>query len=329
MPELLDINTARTRQVAALPGIGHLLARRIVLDRRLFGPFRRLADLTRIDGLTPGLLGVLEHYVSISPAQYIAPEGRLVFENGSEPVVFVGPPDGLEGGSFWARNEGDGPLLLRSLDVEDSTLRTPRGEPLKRVVVGARLYPGESKEIQLRVHLDPTTAPGKYPAQFVAGDQRQSATFLVTEYLSTGLSPSTITLPAGGGTSEHPVLVHNGGNLPLTIGDFGALVLEDPEVECRTIRETLHHAPPMPTLDKLVGTASDQLKKNYTELPPLKVRTKNKPVHVAPGEDALLVLEVHVPHKLPRRRNFVARATVYDAALVFHLLSWLQPVDEV
>jgi competence protein ComEA len=328
MPERVDLNTARVRDVATLPGVNHLLARQIVLDRKLFGPFRSLEDLTRVEGLTPRLLTVLADRAWISEPAYDLSLGRVKFDHEDEPIVFVGPPRALRG-AVRLRNDGDGAMLVRALYVENTNLRTARGLPLQRLSLGVLLSPGESKQIPIRVDLDPTMPPGKYTADLVAGESHQAVTFWVTENFATDLSPSKITRSSAPGKSEHHVQVHNGGNVELVIHDVGALVLEDPDVECRTIRETVHHAPPHAKWDELVGTASDQLKKNYTELEPLRVRTKNKPVHVEPGDYAELVLEVHVPHKLPRRRNFVARTLIYDAALVFELLSSLQPVDEI
>jgi hypothetical protein len=64
-------------------------------------------------------------------------------------------------------------------------------------------------------------------------------------------------------------------------------------------------------------------------LEPLRVRTKNKPVHVLPGQESLLVIEAHVPAKLPRRRNFIGKTSVYKSTLTFELLASLQPIDEL
>jgi hypothetical protein len=99
--------------------------------------------------------------------------------------------------------------------------------------------------------------------------------------------------------------------------------IEDRDLQCRVIRETIARTE-HPTWDELIGKAADELKKNYTELGPLKIRTKNKPVHIEPGGNALLDLEVEVPAKLPPRRSFVATASIHNAPLTFELVSGLR-----
>ena len=47
----LDINRATPAEIAALPGIGPEIARRIVAYRKKHGPFRRVEDLLVIKGI--------------------------------------------------------------------------------------------------------------------------------------------------------------------------------------------------------------------------------------------------------------------------------------
>jgi competence ComEA-like helix-hairpin-helix protein len=47
----IDINQAGDQEFALMPGIGPVLARRIVEDRRLNGRFASLDDLTRVRGI--------------------------------------------------------------------------------------------------------------------------------------------------------------------------------------------------------------------------------------------------------------------------------------
>lgn len=52
----VDVNTASVDMLDDLPGIGPVLARRIVAHRERHGPFHRLEDLLQIDGIGPRLL---------------------------------------------------------------------------------------------------------------------------------------------------------------------------------------------------------------------------------------------------------------------------------
>ena len=49
----LDLNTAALEELEGLPGIGSVLARRIVSSRDAQGPFREVADLRRVPGIGP------------------------------------------------------------------------------------------------------------------------------------------------------------------------------------------------------------------------------------------------------------------------------------
>ncbi|MGH2399200.1 MAG: helix-hairpin-helix domain-containing protein [bacterium] len=52
----VDLNRAAARDLEALPGIGPVLARRIVAHRERHGPFLRLEDLLQVEGIGPRML---------------------------------------------------------------------------------------------------------------------------------------------------------------------------------------------------------------------------------------------------------------------------------
>lgn len=61
----VNLNTATAADLEALPGIGQVLARRIVEYRARHGPVRRLEDLLRVDGIGPRLLERLRPLVVV------------------------------------------------------------------------------------------------------------------------------------------------------------------------------------------------------------------------------------------------------------------------
>lgn len=63
--ELLDINTATLEQLQALPGIGEVLARRIVDYRSEYGNFRSTAELANVDGIGQKKLEAILDYVTV------------------------------------------------------------------------------------------------------------------------------------------------------------------------------------------------------------------------------------------------------------------------
>lgn len=66
----IDLNTAKAAAMELLPGVGPVLAGRIVADREANGPFSSVADLQRVKGIGPRTVE------RISPmATAIVPEG--------------------------------------------------------------------------------------------------------------------------------------------------------------------------------------------------------------------------------------------------------------
>lgn len=62
--ERLDLNTAGVDELIVLPQIGPSLARRIVEFRRVFGPFKDVADLARVPGIGPEFAESLARFVT-------------------------------------------------------------------------------------------------------------------------------------------------------------------------------------------------------------------------------------------------------------------------
>lgn len=63
----IDVNRASAQELDSLPGIGAVLARRIVEERELNGPFRGLAELERVRGIGPRLLERLAPHATAGP----------------------------------------------------------------------------------------------------------------------------------------------------------------------------------------------------------------------------------------------------------------------
>jgi competence protein ComEA len=65
--EPIDINTAGTDELIALPGIGPATAARILEDRQARGPYRRVDDLLRVKGIGPKKLARIRPHVRVGP----------------------------------------------------------------------------------------------------------------------------------------------------------------------------------------------------------------------------------------------------------------------
>lgn len=65
IPAIIDINTASTELLQTLPGIGAVLAQRIVDYRTEFGPFQTVGDLTNVEGIGANRLEAILELITV------------------------------------------------------------------------------------------------------------------------------------------------------------------------------------------------------------------------------------------------------------------------
>lgn len=63
--ERVSINTASVPELERLPGIGPVIAQRIVEYREQNGPYQRLEDLLQVEGIGPSKLETLQEYIQV------------------------------------------------------------------------------------------------------------------------------------------------------------------------------------------------------------------------------------------------------------------------
>jgi len=64
-PPRVNLNTASTKELEALPGIGKGLAERIVEHREQFGPFRRTEHLIIVRGISDKRFRALRDFITV------------------------------------------------------------------------------------------------------------------------------------------------------------------------------------------------------------------------------------------------------------------------
>ena len=64
-PPLVSINVASASELEGLPGVGPVLAQRIVDHRSRFGPFREVEDLLDVPGIGEAKLAALRDFVAL------------------------------------------------------------------------------------------------------------------------------------------------------------------------------------------------------------------------------------------------------------------------
>lgn len=62
---LINVNTADAETLQRLPGIGAVLAERIVAEREANGPFADAADLTRVSGIGEKTVQAIAPYITV------------------------------------------------------------------------------------------------------------------------------------------------------------------------------------------------------------------------------------------------------------------------
>jgi competence protein ComEA len=67
VPRPVDLNQATQRQLDVLPGIGPVLAGRIVEYRQRKGGFRRVSELRAVSGIGPKRYAALKDMVTVGP----------------------------------------------------------------------------------------------------------------------------------------------------------------------------------------------------------------------------------------------------------------------
>lgn len=69
----IDLNRAGVSELDGLPGVGPVIAGRIVLQRRRFGPFGGVDELLAVRGVGPRLLERIRPWATVGPHRGAAP----------------------------------------------------------------------------------------------------------------------------------------------------------------------------------------------------------------------------------------------------------------
>lgn len=254
-----------------------------------------------------------------------------------EPLVLVGEPKRIKG-QFRLANTGDQPVIVRDGLLRAAPEKKGRGKSktpaleIRKPLHPIRLKAGDSRSVKVKMAVDPFTPPGEYEAELEVGGEVRAVTVHVTEKLDLNLNPSKLVLRAApGATVSRRIVVRNNGNVPLTIGEIGAVVLEDERIECRVLRRVVaaidadkSKQADMTDYFKLMVS---QVHEVLSQSGALRVHSKTGTVTIAPGAIQPIDLEIRVPDSLDRRTRYLASVPIYNRNLVFEVAPILNDQD--
>jgi hypothetical protein len=253
------------------------------------------------------------------------PEHDVLDLPAAEPIVLVGAPGELHG-EVRLHNPGEQKLVLRDARVRSEALKIARvGAPtapaelaLRRIV----LRGGQSRSLPFQVPMSPHTPPGEYRGQIEVGGRTREVVMHVTEVVRLEISPDPLVVRnSPGETITKRAVFTNSGNVALTIGDIGAVALDDVLRECRTNRAAIAAiGDKVGKLDEYIAELARQTKVALEQSGNLRVHLSEGELTLEPGEVRPVELSVRIPDSLDRRARYVGVAAIYNANLTFDVV---------
>ena len=255
-------------------------------------------------------------------------ETQSVFRamSSEEPLVLVGEPGRIKG-KLNLTNSGAEEVVLQGAQLRtaatskaaESRPALDINKPLHPIIV----RPGRSRSVSLKMALDPTTPPGEYDAELEVGGEVKPVKVHVVEKIDIRLHPDKLIIrEAPGGTASKRIVVQNVGNVPVTIGDIGAVVLEDDRLQCRLLRRVvaaIDTKNPEAEFEDYFRTLIEQAQGVLQQAGALRVRSKTGSVTIPPGGTQAIDLEIQLPESLDKRTRYTASVALYNRNLDFEI----------
>jgi hypothetical protein len=249
------------------------------------------------------------------------------------PIVLAGQPRTLRG-DLYLQNQGEErvrlhrlPLALTGKSAAALSAARPGAGPAVRLSPGL-LRPGHSGPVSLSISLDPHTPPGEYHAEVEIAGQAREVVMHVTERVALRISPNPVVLENRPQESAfRRIVVSNLGNVPLTVGKFGAIFLDDDLLVCRSLRHAAASVgDDLRPLEEYLARILLSAKQVAESSGILRVYNRSGEVTIQPGEVQPVDLEIRIPPDLDRRGRFRGVYALYTANLSFVIVPTAGPV---
>ncbi len=237
-----------------------------------------------------------------------------------QPVVVNGDPRRLRG-TLRLRNDGEETARVGQVVVRDPEGNLGlSGESAQRVSPRT-LDPAGEVAVKLRIRLDERTPPGEYHAEVDVGGTTRQLVVQVAQRVSVDLEPRRILVAnQPGGTTAASVVVTNQGNVPVTVGEIGAVPLDDEQRDCRILRRTvdaLTADESEVSIERLLTEVSRASKEVLDETGVLRIRNLSGPAEVPPGAVVRFDLTIEVPKTLDPHARYTGFAPIATSTLSF------------
>ncbi len=246
------------------------------------------------------------------------PDYDIVALPADAPIVLSGPPDRLTG-RLALHNAGETRVVLRQAALRD--VSGALGErPLQHSFHPVVLQPAQGRNMALRLAIDPSTPAGEYHCELEVAGRTRPAVLHVVETFSISVAPSVIVVEnRPGEVQRKQLVVTNDGNVGVTVGDVGEVVLEDDLIWCRAGRAAVEpwsekdDARLEELLVAILKAARDEAYRSEN----LLVRTVGGEVDLPAGATATVDLDVTVPERLHRNSRYKGVTPLFTEDLIF------------
>ena len=248
-----------------------------------------------------------------------------VLVESSQPLTLVGAPGQITH-ELAFHNGGDQHAIVRRAAFACPQLEEVTGRRAGVQMPTVVLHPGHSRRVPVRITVPDHAPPGRYEGELIVAGAELGVVLHVVEDYDLDVAPAEVVLEnAAGGRTVRQIVCTNRGNVPLWIGEIGAVVLDDELTTCRSLRAVTAAWPDEggehDAVDRFVDLyVNEGWKKVVEHSGVLRVHTAGGPREIEPGETELVDLEITLPDRLEPRTRYTAVAPLYTTDLTFRIV---------
>jgi hypothetical protein len=245
--------------------------------------------------------------------------------DGGRELTLVGAPGHIPH-QLEFHNGGEQRAILRQASLVSPEIEAATGQRLGVVMPSVVLHPGQARRVPIRITIPIHTPPGRYDGELFVAGQRVAVVIHVVENYDLDVAPTEVVLEnRAGDRTIRQIICTNRGNVPLIIGEIGAVVLDDELTNCRSLRAVTAAWPDEngqhDAIDRFVDLfVKEGWKKVVEHSGVLRVHTAGGTHELLPGQTQVVDLEITLPDKLEPRTRYTGVAPLYMSDLTFQIV---------